>query len=112
MAGDRFEVFSAGIKQSSVNLYAIKAMAEIGIDISHHRSKSLEEFKGQGFDYVITVCDNARESCPVFPGKAQRLHWSFIDPAEAKGTEEERMAIFRKVRDEIKDRINKEFIER
>jgi arsenate reductase len=108
--GHRFEVFSAGIKPSLVNPYAIKVMAEIGIDISQHRSKSVEEFKGQGFDYVITVCDNAKESCPIFPGKTQRLHWSINDPTGIVASEDETLVAFRKARDEIKDRIIEQLI--
>lgn len=107
--GDRFEVESAGVISSFVRPQAIAAMKEIGIDISGHRSKSVDEFTGQEFDYVITVCDNAKESCPVFPGKTQRIHWSFDDPAEATGSDEEKLAVFRRVRDEIRDRLG-EFI--
>jgi arsenate reductase len=103
--GDRFDVFSAGTKPSSVRPEAIAVMRETGIDISGHRSKSVDEFLGQEFRYVITVCDKAKESCPVFPGRAERIHWSFEDPAEAQGTEEQRMAIFRRVRDQIAERI-------
>ena len=100
-AGDRFDVESAGTKSSSVRPEAIAAMREVGIDISGHRSKNVDEFEGQPFDYVITVCDNARETCPVFFGAAELLHHSFEDPpAPLVGTEEERMAIFRRVRDE------------
>lgn len=110
LAGDRFDVFSAGIMPSIVHPKAIKVMAEIGIDISQHRSKSVEEFKGQGFDYVITVCDNAKESCPIFPGKTQRLHWSINDPTGTAGSENEIVVAFRKARDEIKARIIEQFI--
>ncbi|MGQ9652324.1 MAG: arsenate reductase ArsC [Phycisphaerae bacterium] len=99
--GEKYEVFSAGTKPTSVRPEAIEVMREIGIDISSHRSKSVEEFVGQEFAYVITVCDNARESCPVFPGKTQRIHWSFEDPAAAQGSEEERKAVFRQIRDQI-----------
>jgi len=99
LAGDRFEVFSAGTKPSKVNPLAIKAMAEIGLDISGQRSKHLNEFINQPFDYVLTVCDDAAEACPVFPGRAQRLHWSFADPALTTGTEAERLQSFREVRD-------------
>jgi arsenate reductase len=100
--GDRFEVYSAGTKASFVRPEAIQVMREIGIDISHHRSKSVDEFAGQEFDYVITVCDNAKESCPIFPGKAERIHQSFEDPpAPGVGDDEHRLAIFRCVRDEI-----------
>lgn len=107
--GDRFEVESAGVIASFVRPQAIAAMKEVGIDVSGHRSKSVDEFVGQAFDYVITVCDNAKESCPVFPGKTERKHWSFVDPAEATGTEDEILAVFRRVRDEVRDRLG-EFI--
>ena len=102
-AGERFEVESAGTKASSVRPEAIAAMSELGIDISGQRSKHVDEFEGQRFDYVITVCDNARETCPVFFGGAERLHHSFEDPpGPLVGTEEERMAVFRRVRDELR----------
>lgn len=101
LAGDHFEVASAGVAPTSVRREAVKAMSELGIDIARHRSKSVDEFAGQEFDYVITVCDNANEQCPVFPGKTQRIHWSFDDPAIADGDEESRLAVFRRVRDEI-----------
>jgi len=101
-AGERFDVESAGTKPSSVRPEAITAMRELGIDISGHRSKSVEEFEGQTFDYVITVCDNAKESCPVFSGAAKRLHQSFDDPAALEGSEEERLALFRRVRGELR----------
>ena len=103
--GDEFEVVSAGVEPSRVRPQAIEAMRELGIDISGHRSKSVDEFAGQEFDYVITVCDNANERCPVFPGKTQRVHWSFDDPAAAEGSEAERLAVFRRVRDEIRGRL-------
>lgn len=105
IAGDRFEVESAGTIASFVRPQAIAAMAEIGIDISGHRSKCLDEFLDTEFDYVITVCDNANETCPVFPGTAKRIHWSFDDPAEATGSEDQIAAIFRRVRDEIAKRL-------
>jgi arsenate reductase len=108
--GEKFEVFSAGTKPSSVRPEAIEVMREIGIDISGHRSKSVDEFVGQEFAYVITVCDNAKESCPVFPGRTQRVHWSFEDPAAVHGSEEERTAAFRRIRDQIVGRI-KTFLE-
>jgi arsenate reductase len=104
-AGDRFEAFSAGTKPSLVRPEAIAVMNEIGIDISGHRSKPVDEFVGAELDYVITVCDNAKESCPVFPGVAKRLHWPFDDPASVQGSEEERKAAFRKVRDQIHTRL-------
>ena len=104
-AGERFDVFSAGTRPSKVRQEAIAIMRELGIDISGHRSKSVDEFVGQPFDYVITVCDNAKESCPVFPGKVTRIHWSFEDPAAVDGSEDERKAAFRRVRDQIRERI-------
>jgi len=109
MAGDRFEVLSAGVEPSYVRPQAIEVMREIGIDISGHRSKSVDEFDGEKFDYVITVCDNARQRCPVFPGKTERIHWSFDDPAKAEGDEKTILAVFRRVRDEIESRL-REFI--
>jgi len=105
LAGERFEVASAGTHPAGLHPEAVKAMQEIGVDISRHRSKKAEEFLSQPFDWVITVCDSAREACPVFPGAAARLHWSFEDPAAAKGTAAERQAIFHRVRDEIATRI-------
>src|SRR5580698_4006869 len=96
-AGDRFEVFSAGTRPSKVRPEAIAVMKELGIDISGHRSKSIDEFVGQEFDYVITVCDHANEICPVVPVKAQRLHWSFADPTDEES--------FRIIRDQIRARI-------
>jgi arsenate reductase len=110
VAGDRFEVFSAGVEPSHVRPRAIEAMREIGVDISGHRSKSVEEFAGQEFDYVITVCDNARERCPIFPGKIECIHWSFDDPAAVESDEATRLAVFRRVRDEIETRL-REFVE-
>ena len=102
-AGDRFEVESAGTKQSQVRPEAIAAMHELGIDMSGHRSKSVDEFTGQQFDYVLTVCDNAKESCPMFPGNTVPIHHSFEDPAALQGSAEERLARFRRVRDEIRE---------
>lgn len=101
-AGDRFEVESAGTKPGIVRPEAIAAMKELGIDISGHRPKSVAEFDGQHFDYVITVCDSARESCPVFFGGANRLHHDFDDPAAVRGSDEERLELFRRVRDELR----------
>ena len=100
--GTAFEVSSAGTKPSHVRPEAIAAMHEIGIDISGHRSKSVGEFAGQAFDYVITVCDNAKESCPIFPATTKRIHWSLDDPAAVQGTEEQRLAAFRRVRDQLR----------
>jgi arsenate reductase (thioredoxin) len=103
--GSRYEVFSAGTKPVGVNPLAIEAMREKGIDISKQRSKSVAEFAGQEFAMVITVCDNAAEECPVFPGVAQRAHWSLPDPAAVSGTLQEKLGAFRKVRDELERRI-------
>ena len=100
--GAAFEVVSAGTKPSHVRPEAIAAMHEIGIDISGHRSKSVDEFAGQGFDYVITVCDNAKENCPIFPSATKRIHWSLDDPAAVQGSEEQRLAEFRRVRDQLR----------
>jgi arsenate reductase len=102
-AGDRFEVFSAGVNPTRVRPEAIAVMQELGIDLSAHRSKHVNEFTNQNFDYVLTVCDHAREACPVFPAKTKTIHHSFVDPADFKGSEQDRVALFRKVRDEIRD---------
>ena len=104
---DRYEAASAGTKPSKVNEIAIKVMNEIGIDISKQRSKNVSEFNGQNFDYIITVCDNAKESCPVFPGNAVRLHWSFPDPPHDQEITEQVVNEFRKVRDMIHDKFKK-----
>ena len=101
-AGERFEVESAGTRPSQVRPEAIAVMRELGIDISSHRSKHVDEFADQRFDYVITVCDNAKESCPIFPGSTTAIHRNFEDPAAFHGTEPERLALFRRVRDEIR----------
>lgn len=106
-AGDHFTVESAGTKPGQVSSEAIAVMKELGIDISGHRSKSVEEFAGQNFDYVLTVCDNAKESCPIFPGHVNRLHRNFEDPAAVQGSEQERLAVFRRVRDEIRDSLRR-----
>jgi arsenate reductase (thioredoxin) len=103
--GDRFEAFSAGTEAAGVRPEAIRAMAEVGIDISSQTSKTVDRFLGERFAFVITVCDQAREACPVFPGADETAHWGFEDPSEAPGDEEERMAVFRRVRDEIARRI-------
>jgi arsenate reductase (thioredoxin) len=102
-AGDRFEVFSAGTRPSHVRPEAIAVMREVGIDVSGHRPKHVDEVAGQCFDYVLTICDNAKESCPIFPGNAVTIHHNFEDPGATPGSEAERMAHFRKVRDEIRD---------
>jgi len=107
--GARFEVESAGVRPTGVRPEAIAAMRELGIDITGQRSKSFEEFAGQDFDYVVTVCDNAREQCPVFPAATRRIHWSFDDPAAAEGDEAARLSVFRRVRDEIRARL-REFV--
>ncbi len=110
LAGDRFEVMSAGTEATLVRPEAAAAMAELGVDISAQESKTLERYLGGSFDYVVTVCDAANEACPFFPGAKRRLHWSFEDPSQATGDEEERLAVFRAVRDEIRDRIEKELV--
>ncbi len=102
----RAEAFSAGTQPSSVHPLAIVVMQELGIDISHQKSKGLEEFAGQQFDYVITLCSEADESCPVFFGGTRKLHMPFPDPAKAAGTEEERLASFRAIRDQIRQRMS------
>lgn len=109
--GDLFEVASAGVNPSRVRPEAVQAMSEIGIDISGHRSKSADEFTGQEFDYIITVCDNAKETCPVFPGNAERIHRSFEDPpAPGAADRDTTLAIFRRVRDEIRGWLKNDFI--
>lgn len=110
MAGDRFAVFSAGTKPSFVRPEAIVAMRELGVDLSSHRSKSVDEYRDASFDYVITVCDNANESCLLFAGKAERIHWTFEDPAAVDGDEETRVGSFRKIRDRIAGRM-RSFVE-
>jgi arsenate reductase len=105
LAGEQWEVASAGTRPSGLNPRAVAAMAEIGVDIAAQRSKHVDEFLGRPFDAVITVCDHANETCPIFPGPARRLHWSFEDPAAASGSDAERMAVFRRVRDALGARI-------
>lgn len=102
-AGDRFEAESAGTKPGRVRPEAIAVMKEIGIDISGHRSKHVDAFTGHEFGYVLTVCDHAKESCPVFPGHGIRVHQAFEDPTGLEGPEQERLALFRRVRDEIRE---------
>jgi arsenate reductase len=104
-AGDRYAVHSAGTNPTSVRVEAVEVMAEIGIDIRDQFSKAVDSFDGQEFDFVITVCDHARESCPIFPGHARHLHMSFDDPVNVSGSYEERVASFRRIRDEIRDRL-------
>jgi arsenate reductase (thioredoxin) len=103
--GGQFEVFSAGTEATRVHPLAIAAMRELGIDISRQRSKSLDEYRGQPFDYVITVCDKANETCPIFPDHPERIHWSFQDPSVADGRDEQKLQVFRTVRDEIAGRL-------
>ena len=107
MAGDKFEVYSAGVEPTSVHPLAKKVMKEIGIDISGQQSKSVDEFLDKEFDYVITVCDNARQTCPFFPGNHKLLHWNLEDPAKATGTEEIKLQEFRKIREQLKDHVQK-----
>jgi len=105
IAADKLDVVSAGVAPSHVRPEAIEAMKDIGIDISSHRSKSVDEFLDEPFDYVITVCDNAKESCPVFPEDAERIHWSFDDPAAYEGTAAEKLSEFIRVRDQIREKL-------
>ena len=109
-AGDRFEAHSAGTEATLVRPLAIRAMDELGIDISKQTSKTLDPYVEQRFDYVITVCDDANESCPIFPNAAHRLHWSLPDPSKATGTEDQQLAVYRTVRDDLKTRIQTELI--
>lgn len=110
LGGERFEVFSAGIEATQVRPLAIRAMAELGIDISGQESKALDRYLGEPFDEVITVCDTAAEVCPVFPGASRRRHWSFEDPSKAVGSETEQLAVYRRIRDEIRSRIEEELL--
>lgn len=104
-ASEKFEAYSAGVDPTSVNPLSIKVMDEVGIDISNQKSQSAEEFLNVNFDYVITVCGNAQETCPSFQGEHKKLHWDLEDPALAEGAEEERLVVFRKIRDKIKENI-------
>ena len=110
LGGDRFEAHSAGTEATGVRPLAIAAMAEVGVDISGQTSKTLDPYVAQRFDYVVTVCDDANESCPIFPNAAHRLHWSLPDPSKATGTEEQKLAAYRTVRDELKSRIQTELL--
>ena len=111
LAGDRFEVYSAGIDPTpEIHPCAVEAMSEIGIDISGQESKTLERYLREPFDYVITVCDDANEACPFFPGAQSRLHWSIEDPSKVEGSEDERLEVFRRVRDGIKDRVQAKLV--
>jgi arsenate reductase len=112
LAGDRFDAFSAGTEATHVRPLAVRAMAELGIDISGKESKTLARYLGEPFDAVITVCDQANEACPTFYGAKERLHWSFPDPSEATGTEDEQLAVYREVRDTIRTRIERELLPR
>ncbi len=111
LAGDRFQAFSAGTEATQVRPLAIRAMADLGIDISGQESKTLDRYLDQPFDLVITVCDQAAEACPVFPGAKRRLHWSFPDPSKATGTDEQQLAVYRAVRDAIRQRIERELLQ-
>jgi arsenate reductase len=108
LAGDFFEAYSAGTEATRVRPEAISVMSELGMDISGQESETLERYLGEPFEYVVTVCDDANEACPVFPGARERLHWSFEDPSRAEG--EERLAVFRRVRDEIRVRVEGELV--
>ena len=110
LAGDRFEAHSAGTEATLVRPLAVRAMVEIGIDVSHQESKTLDRYLREPFDFVITVCDDANEACPVFPGARRRLHWSFEDPSRVTGSEEERMQAFRTARDGLRESIEKGLI--
>src|SRR5437667_6137065 len=110
LGSNRFEVFSAGTEATQVRPLAIRAMAELGIDISGHESKTLDRYLDERFDKVITVCDDANEACPVFYGARERLHWSFPDPSRATGTEDQQLIVYREVRDSIRERIERELL--
>ena len=112
LGGERFEACSAGTEATHVRPLAIAAMAELGIDVSRQESKTLDRYLGEPFDAVITVCDQAAEACPVFPGAKRRLHWSFPDPSKATGTQEEQLAVYRQVRDAIQEHIERELLSR
>lgn len=106
LGGDQYESFSAGAKPTGyVHPLAIRVMAEAGVDISQHRSKSIDEFAGQSLDLLVTVCDHARESCPTFAGAKRQAHWGFDDPAQATGPDAAKLEVFRRVRDEMRQRI-------
>ena len=108
MAGDRFEASSAGTEKTRVRPEAIEAMREVGVDISGQESETLDRYLEEAFDYVITVCDEANEACPSFPGASTRLHWSVRDPSQAEGSQQERLEVFRRVRDELRNLIDQE----
>lgn len=110
-AGERYEAMSAGIAPQGLNPLAVEAMREIGIDISAQRSKDASQFLGQSIPFVVTVCDNAKEHCPIFPGACKSMHWSLEDPAAAAGSRQEKLAVFRRVRDQLRAAIDREFVE-
>jgi arsenate reductase len=110
LGGDRFEAYSAGTEATLVRPLAIRAMAEIGVDISGQESKTLDRYLGELFEAVITVCDQANEACPVFFGARRRLHWSLPDPSRATGTEDEQLAVYRQVRDDLRRRIESDVL--
>jgi arsenate reductase len=110
LAGDDFEAFSAGTEATHVRPLAVEAMREVGVDISGQESETLDRYLGEPFDFVVTVCGEANEACPVFPGAKRRLHWSLPDPSAASGTEEERLEVFRSVRERIRTRIEGELV--
>jgi arsenate reductase (thioredoxin) len=110
LVGDRFDAFSAGSEATHVRPLAIRAMAELGIDISRQESKTFDRYLREPFDYVITVCDQANDSCPIFPGGKRRLHWSLPDPSQAQGSEDEQLAVYRRVRDELRQHIEQELV--
>lgn len=111
LAWDRYEAYSAGTEATGVRPEAVAVMQEAGVDISSQTSKTLAQYIGQPFDYVVTVCDQAAEACPAFPGSGQRLHWSLPDPSAAGGTDQERLTVFRQVRDRIRERIESELLQ-
>jgi arsenate reductase (thioredoxin) len=110
LGNDQFEAFSAGTEATFVRPMAIQVMTELGIDISHQQSKTLDRYLGEPFDDVITVCDTAAEACPAFPDAVRRRHWSFEDPSKATGSESEKLQVYRQVRDEIRLRIENELV--
>lgn len=112
LGGGRFEAHSAGTEATAVRPLAIRAMAEAGIDISSQTSKTLDPYVDQRFDYVVTVCDDANESCPIFPNATHRVHWSLPDPSKATGSETEQLAVYRNVRDDLRKRIEAELLGR
>lgn len=111
MAGDKFEALSAGTDPKPLNPFAVHVMREAGIDISAQQPKGVAEFVGKPVQYVVTVCANAREKCPIFPATFRVLHWDLEDPAAAQGADEEKLAVFRRIRDQIRERIEREFRE-